>query len=44
MLYGTAAVCAVGAVAIAVALAPPRRNAPGSSPAPDDSRLPVKVA
>ncbi|MFI0975537.1 MFS transporter [Streptomyces sp. NPDC021093] len=43
-LYGTAAVCAVGAVAIAAALAPPRRDATGTTPAPDGAPLPVKVA
>lgn len=42
-LYGTAAVCAVGTVAIAAALAQPRRDI-AATPAPNDAPLPTKVA
>ncbi|MBX7550435.1 MFS transporter [Streptomyces sp. tea 10] len=42
-LYGTAAVCAVGAIAISAALAPSRRGA-ATAPAPEDAELPTKVA
>ncbi|MFH9662728.1 MFS transporter [Streptomyces sp. NPDC017248] len=43
-LYGTAAVCAVGAVAIAAALVPPRRNTAATAPAREDAQLPSEVA
>ncbi|MEE1753208.1 MFS transporter [Streptomyces sp. SP18CS02] len=43
-LYGTAAVCAIGAVAIAVALAPPRREAAAPAAAPDGSPVPAEAA
>ncbi|MFF9280186.1 MFS transporter [Streptomyces griseosporeus] len=43
-LYGTAAVCALGTVAIAAALAPPRRTATAPAPAADDdARVPTRI-
>ncbi|MER5633886.1 MFS transporter [Streptomyces nitrosporeus] len=43
-LYGTAAVCAVGAVIIGIALAPKRRETTPTAPAPGDSHVPAEVA
>ncbi|MFD0392172.1 hypothetical protein ACFQ3Z_02870 [Streptomyces nogalater] len=43
-LYGTAAVCAVGAVAIFAALAPPRRNTTATPLAAEPARQPTKAA
>ncbi|WP_405444927.1 MFS transporter [Streptomyces achromogenes] len=42
-LYGTAAVCAIGAVAIFAALAPPRRNTPATPLAPEHTPQPTKA-
>ncbi|MEU3527930.1 MFS transporter [Streptomyces sp. NPDC038707] len=43
-LYGTAAVCAVGALAVCAALAPPRRNTTAPPLAPEGAREPGKAA
>ncbi|MFF7095594.1 hypothetical protein ACFY9A_24830 [Streptomyces rubradiris] len=42
-LYGTAAVCAIGAVAVFAALAPPRRTTPAASLTPEPARQPTKA-
>ncbi|MFF5437820.1 MFS transporter [Streptomyces achromogenes] len=42
-LYGTAAVCAIGAVAVFAALTPPRRNATAAPLAPEPTRQPTKA-
>lgn len=42
-LYATAAVCAIGAVAIAAALVPPRRDAAATTAAPEKAPLPTEV-
>ncbi|MEK2479366.1 MFS transporter [Streptomyces noursei] len=42
-LYGTAAVCAIGAVVIAAALAPPRRAAAATPSVPQDAQLTTKA-